>query len=70
MSAIYNMQKQHGQFSSFQDLMFDLKVLRFSESLMLQYFWTKKGHCFSSIKNKFYISYFKCYFQNCKSHLF
>ena len=35
MSTIYNLHKQHGQFSGFQDLIFDLKILRFSESLML-----------------------------------
>ena len=35
MSAIYNLHKRHGQFSGFQDLIFDLKMLRFSESLML-----------------------------------
>ena len=34
MSAIYNLHKRHGQFSGFQDLTFDLKMLRFSESLM------------------------------------
>ena len=35
MSAIYNLRKRHEQFSGFQDLTFDLKILRFSESLML-----------------------------------
>ena len=35
MSPIYNLNKRDGQFSGFQDLMFDLKMLRFSESLML-----------------------------------
>ena len=35
MSAIYNFHKRPGQFSGFQDLIFDLKMLRFSESLML-----------------------------------
>ena len=35
MSAIYNLHKQHGQSSGFQDLIFDLKMLRFSESLVL-----------------------------------
>ena len=35
MSAIYNTHKRHGQFSGFQDLIFDLKMLRFSKSLML-----------------------------------
>ena len=32
---MYNLHKRHGQFSGFQDLVFDLKMLRFSESLML-----------------------------------
>ena len=35
MSAIYNLHKRHGQFSGFQDLIFDFKMLRFSEFLML-----------------------------------
>ena len=35
MSAIYNLHKRHRQFSGFQDLIFDSKMLRFSESLML-----------------------------------
>ena len=35
MSAIYNLHKRHGQFSGFQDLIFDLKMLRFSEYLIL-----------------------------------
>ena len=35
MFAIYNLYKRHGQFSGFQDLIFDLKMLRFSESFML-----------------------------------
>ena len=35
MSAIYNLHKRHGKLSGFQDLIFDLKMLRFSESLML-----------------------------------
>ena len=35
MSAIYNLHKRHGQFFGFQDLIFDLKMLKFSESLML-----------------------------------
>ena len=30
MSAIYNLHKRHGQFSGFQDLIFDMKMLRFS----------------------------------------
>ena len=32
MSAIYNLQKRYGQFSCFQDLIFDLKMIKFSES--------------------------------------
>ena len=40
MSAIYDLHKRHGQFSGFQDLIFDLKMLRLSESLMLL------GKCF------------------------
>ena len=39
MSAIYNLHKRHGQFSGFQDLIFDLKMLRFSESLIVT--WQK-----------------------------
>ena len=35
MSAIYNLPKRYGQFLGFQDLIFELKMLRFSESLML-----------------------------------
>ena len=35
VSAIYNLHKRHGQFSGFQDLIFDLKILRFSESIKL-----------------------------------
>ena len=35
MSAIYNLHKRHVQFSGFRDLIFDLKMLRFSESLKL-----------------------------------
>ena len=35
MSVIYNLHKGRGQFLGFQDLIFDLKVLRFSESLIL-----------------------------------
>ena len=34
-STIYNLHKRHGQISGFQDIIFDLKMLRFSESLML-----------------------------------
>ena len=39
MSAIYNLQKRDGQFLGFQDLIFHLKMLRFSES----YFGLKKN---------------------------
>ena len=35
MSAIYNLHRRQGQFSGFQDLILDLKMLRFSESLIL-----------------------------------
>ena len=35
MSAMYNLHKWHGQFSGFQDSIFDLKMLRVSESLIL-----------------------------------
>ena len=35
MSATYNLHKRHRQFSGLHDLIFDLKMLRFSESLML-----------------------------------
>ena len=35
MFAIHNLHKRHGQFSGFQDLIFDLKMLRFSEFSML-----------------------------------
>ena len=35
MSAIFKLHKRHGQFSGFQDLIFDFKILRFSEPLML-----------------------------------
>ena len=48
MSAIYNLYKRHGQFSGFQDLKFDLKMLRFSESLMLL---GKSSHIFGPIKD-------------------
>ena len=50
MSAIYNLHKRHGQFSGFQDLKFDLKMLRFSESLMLL---GKSSHIFGPIKDIF-----------------
>ena len=45
MSAIYNLLKQHGKFSGFQDLIFDLKMLRFFESLMLL---GKSSHIFGA----------------------
>ena len=48
MSAIYNLHKRHGEFSGFQDLVFDLKMLRFSESLMLLH---KTSHIFGSIND-------------------
>ena len=48
MSAMYNLHKRHGQFSGFQDLIFDLKMLRFSESLLLL---GKDSHIFGSIKD-------------------
>ena len=35
MSAIYNLHKRQGQLSGFQDLIFNLKMLRFPKSLML-----------------------------------
>ena len=35
MSAIYNLHKWHGHLSGFHDLIFDLKMLRFSEFLLL-----------------------------------
>ena len=35
MSAIYNLHKRHGQSSGFQDSIFVLNMLRFSEYLML-----------------------------------
>ena len=43
MSAIYNLYKRYGQFSGFEDLIFDLKMVRFSESLMLL---GKRSHFF------------------------
>ena len=48
MSAIYNLHKWYGQFSGFQDLIFDLKILRFSESLMLL---GRSSHIFGAIKD-------------------
>ena len=48
MPAIYNLHKRHGQFSGFQDLIFDLKMLRFSESLMLL---GKRFHVFGPRKD-------------------
>ena len=39
MSATYNLYKRHGQFSGFQDLISDLKMLRFSEFLFVT--WQK-----------------------------
>ena len=48
MSAIYHLLIRHGQFSGFQDLIFDLKALRFSESSMLL---GRSSHIFGSIKD-------------------
>ena len=48
MPAIYNLQKRHGQFSGFQGLIFDLKMLRCSESLALL---GKSCHVFGPIKD-------------------
>ena len=48
MPAIFNLHKRHGQFSGFQDLLFDLKMLRFSESLMLL---GKRSHIFGLRKD-------------------
>ena len=48
MSGIYNLHKRHGQFSGIQDLIFDLKMLRFSESLMLL---GKSSHIFGPRKD-------------------
>ena len=48
MPAIYNLHKRHGQSSGFQDLIFDLKMLRFSESLMLL---GKSSHIFGPRKD-------------------
>ena len=48
MSAIYNLNKRHGQFSGFQDLIFDVKMLRFSESLILL---GKSSHIFEARKD-------------------
>ena len=48
MSAVYNLHKRHGQFSGFQVLIFNLKILRFSESLMLL---GRSSHIFVPIKD-------------------
>ena len=48
MSPIYNLHKRHGQFSGFKDLIFDLMMLRFSESLMSL---GKSYHIFGSRKD-------------------
>ena len=48
MSAIYNLHKRHGQFSGFQNLIFDLKMLTFSESLTLL---GRSSHVFVPIKD-------------------
>ena len=48
MFAIYNLYKAHVRFSGFQDLIFDLKMLTFSESLMLL---GTGSHIFEPIKD-------------------
>ena len=48
MSTIYNLHKWHGEFSGFQDLIFDLNILKFSESLML---FGKSSDIFGSWKD-------------------
>ena len=48
MSATHNLHKWHGQFSGFQNLIFDLKMLRFFESLMLL---GKRSHIFGFRKD-------------------
>ena len=48
MSAIYNLHKRHGEFSGFRDLVFDLKMLRFSESVLLL---GKTSHIFGPIND-------------------
>ena len=48
MSAIYNLLKRHGLFSGCQYLIFDLKLLRFSKSLMLL---GKTSHIFGPVKD-------------------
>ena len=48
MSAIYNLHKQHEQFLGFQDLIFDLKMLRFSGFLILL---GKSSHIFGPRKD-------------------
>ena len=47
MFAIYSLHKRHGQFSDFQDLIFDLEMLRFPESLVLL---VKSSHNFGPRK--------------------
>ena len=53
MSAIYNLHKRHAQFSGLQDLIFGLKMFRFSESLMLLCLMLlgKSSHIFGPIKD-------------------
>ena len=48
MPAILNLHKRHGQFSGLQDLIFDLKMLRCFESLMLL---GKSFHIFGTRKD-------------------
>ena len=48
MFAICNSHKRHGQFSGFQNVIFGLKMLIFSESLMLH---GKSSHIFGPTKD-------------------
>ena len=48
MSAIYNLQKRHRQISGIQGLIFDLMMLRSSESLMLL---DKSSHIVGPVKD-------------------
>ena len=52
MSKMYNLRK-HGQFSGFQDVIFDLKMLRSSESLKIL---GKSSHIFGPRKDIAYES--------------
>ena len=53
MSAIYSLHKRHGQFSGFQNLIFDLKMLRFCEPVML------KGPKFLGLERILFLSHNK-----------